>query len=373
MGGNRTNYRLIKSMKILDKYLVKQFLQTIFFGLIAFTLIFVILNMMENLDDFIDQSVPARIIFNYYLVFSPEIIRLITPVSVLFAALFIAGKSSSLSELTAIKASGISMYRFMLPFLVTSFFISMFSIYFAGYVVPTANKIKVNLEMTYLKRGINFAGANLFFQDSKSRIINISFFDNSSNQAIRVSIQEFRPDDPTKMVSRIDASKMTYDTLSRNWIARNGVNRIFLENGENTYYFDTLRLNYLGFTPNELDSKQQKIEEMNFDDLKKYIRTQQQAGNDPTETLIEYHSRYAFSMASFIIVFFGLPISANSRKGGVAVHVGINILVTFIYLVFMKISQAFGKNDAMNPILTAWLANLIFLAAAIYNLPKIRQ
>ena len=360
-------------MKILDKYLVKQFLQTIFFGLIAFTLIFVVIDMMENLDDFIDQSVPAPMIFHYYLVFAPEIIRLITPVSVLFAALFIAGKSSSLSELTAIKASGISMYRFMLPFLITSFVISMFSIYFAGYVVPMANKIKVNIEMTYLKKGINYAGANLFFQDSRSRIVNISFFDNSSNQAVRVSLQEFQPDNPTKMVSRIDASKMTYDTISKNWIARNGVKRIFLENGEHTSYFDTLRLRYLSFTPKELDTKQQKIEEMNFDELKKYIKTQQQAGNDPTDTQIEYYSRYSFSMASFIIVFFGLPISANKRRGGVAVHVGINILVTFIYLVFMKISQAFGKNDAMNPILTAWLANLIFLAAAIYNLPKIRQ
>jgi lipopolysaccharide export system permease protein len=360
-------------MKILDKYLVKQFLQTIFFGLIAFTLIFVVIDMMENLDDFIDQSVPATIIFHYYLVFAPEIIRLITPVSVLFAALFIAGKSSSLSELTAIKASGISMYRFMLPFLITSFVISMLSVYFAGYVVPMANKIKTNLEMTYLKRGINYAGTNLFFQDSKSRIVNISFFDNLSNQAVRVSLQEFEPDNPTKMVSRIDATRMTCDTTSKNWTARNGVKRIFLENGEQTSYFDTLRLRYLGFTPKELDSKQQKIEEMNFEELKKYIKTQQQAGNDPTDTLIEYYSRYSFSMASFIIVFFGLPISANKRKGGVAVHVGINILVTFIYLVFMKISQAFGKNDAMNPILTAWLANLIFLAAAIYNLPKMRQ
>ena len=110
--------------------------------------------------------------------------------------------------------------------------------------------------------------ANLFFQDSKSRIINISFFDNASNQAIRVSIQEFQPNDPTKMVSRIDASRMTYDTLSKNWIARNGVKRIFMENGENTTYFDTLRLNYLGFTPKELDTKQQKIEEMNFGELK---------------------------------------------------------------------------------------------------------
>jgi lipopolysaccharide export system permease protein len=360
-------------MKIIDKYLIKQFLQTIFFGIIAFTVIFIVIDMMENLDEFIDQSVPAPIIFHYYFVFAPEMIRLITPVSVFFAALFVAGKTSNLSELTALRASGVSMFRFMLPFLITSFIISIMSIYFAGYVVPMANKTKINLEMIHLKKGINFAGSNIFFQDSQTRIVNIAFFDNSTNQAIRAGIQEFRSDDPTKMTSRIDAARMTYDSSKRAWIAINGVKRVFKEIGDNTSYFDTMKLNYLSFTPNELNTKQQKIEEMNFPELKKYIKTQKQAGIDPVETLIEYYSRYSFAMASFIIVFFGLPISANRRKGGVAVNVGINMLVTFLYLVFMKISQAFGKNDAMNPILTAWLANLIFLAAALYNLPKMRQ
>ena len=102
-------------MKILDKYLIKQFLLTIIFGLLAFTLIFVVIDMMENLDDFIDQNVSMDIILNYYLVFSPEIIKLITPVAVLFAALFTAGKAANLSEITAIKASGVSLFRFMIP------------------------------------------------------------------------------------------------------------------------------------------------------------------------------------------------------------------------------------------------------------------
>ncbi len=78
-------------------------------------------------------------------------------------------------------------------------------------------------------------------------------------------------------------------------------------------------------------------------------------------------------MASLICVIFGLPISANKRRGGLAVQVGLNILVTFIYLVFMKVSTAFGKNGALDPLLTAWFANLVFLAAALINLPRVRQ
>ena len=92
-------------MKLIDKYLIRQFLQTVFFSLLAFIMIFLVIDAMENLDDFIDQNVPWINILHYYFVFTPEIIKLITPVAVLFGALFTAGKVSTLSELTAMRAS----------------------------------------------------------------------------------------------------------------------------------------------------------------------------------------------------------------------------------------------------------------------------
>jgi len=360
-------------MRIIDKYLVKQFLQTIFFGLLAFTLIFIVIDLVENIDDFVDQNVSSDIILHYYMVFSPEIIKLMTPVAVLFAALFTAGKLSNLSELTAIKASGVSLYRFMAPFLITTIIISLFSIYFAGYVVPDANETKINIERKYLNKGYTFAGSNIFFQDSKTRIVNISFFDIYANQANQVSLQEFNPQNLTQMISRIDAVRMIYDSSSGNWIAKNGVKRTFLNDNQKAEYFESITIDYLNFKPADLLSKQQKPEEMNLDDLKAFIKNLERAGNDPTSTLIEYYSRFSFPMASIVCVIFGLPLSANRRKGGVAVQVGISILVTFIYLVFMKISQAFGKNGALDPLLTAWFANLVFLILGLINLPRVRQ
>ncbi len=224
-------------MKILDKYLIKQFLQTIIFSLVAFTLIFVIINMVENIGGFLDQNVPLLIILHYYAVFSPDIIKLMTPVAVLFAALFTAGKASNLSELTAIKASGVSLYRFMLPFIITTIFISIFSIYFSGYVVPMANKTKENLQREYLNSGSSYFGSNIFFQDTKTRIVSISFFDNNRNEAIRVSIEQFDKKDLIKMVSRIDASSMVFDTLSHDWIAKNGSERTFESNRQTVRVF----------------------------------------------------------------------------------------------------------------------------------------
>ena len=360
-------------MKIIDKYLIKQFLQTLLFGILGFTFIFIVIDAMENLDDFIDQSVPWIKIIHYYIVFAPEIIRLMTPVAVLFAAMFTAGKAADRSELTAIKACGVSLFRFMLPFLITTFIISLALIYFGGYVVPMANKTKINIEQEYLKKNFNFAGSNIYFQDSKTRIISITFFDANTNRANRVSIQDFDAKNLKQMKSRIDAVSLTYDSTRHIWVANNGIERKFFGRKQSVDYFTTLDIKGLNFSPADLLQKQTRPAEMNLSELGDLINSQKQAGNDPTSTQIEYHSRIAFAMTSIIVVLFGLPISANKRKGGVAAQVGLNILVTFLYLVFMKVSQAFGKNGALNPIITAWFANFLFMIAATINLYRTRQ
>jgi lipopolysaccharide export system permease protein len=357
-------------MRILDKYLVKQFLGSIFFGLLAFTLIFVIIDMMENLDDFIDQNVASHIILQYYLVFTPEIIRLMIPVSVLLASLFTAGKMANLNELTAIKAGGVSLYRFMLPFVVTAFVISVVTVYVGGYLVPMANKHKVFIEQNYMKKGLVYFGSNIFFQDTKDRIVTINYFDVQNNLAREVSIQEFNPNDKTRLVGRIDAFTMSYDTTKKVWTLHSVTKRSFSDSTETLERFASLEFKGLNFKPEDIIKKQRKPEEMSLAELSDFAEEQKRTGNDPTSILIEYQSRIAFAFSSVVVVLFGLPISANRRRGGLAIQFGINLLITFVYLVFMKISQAFGKNGVLDPFITAWIANLIFLVGALFNIKR---
>ncbi len=360
-------------LKILDLYIVKQFLQTVLFGILTFTLIFVVIDMMEKLDDFIDQNANMNVVIEYYIVFIPEIIRLMMPVSVLLGGLFTVGKLSTQNELTAIKSSGVSFYRFTVPFMTTAFVISLFAIYFGGYIVPEANKQRIFIEQNYLKKGLVHSGSNIYFQDNANRIVNITYFNVKVGKANRVSIQEFDPLDITQMVSRIDAKTMSYDSTSLNWKLKDGVQRYFYGNKDSVNIFKTLEVDYLSFTPKEVIEKQKKPAEMTLDELEVYATAQLKTGNDPTRINIEYHSRIAFGFASFVVVLFGLTISANKRKGGTAIQFGINVLLTFIYLVFMKVSQAFGKNGVLNPFFTAWLANVIFLTAGVINLIRVKK
>jgi len=360
-------------MKLIDKYIIRQFIQTIIFGLITFTLIFVIIDMMENLDDFIDENVDTGIIFQYYIVFIPEILRLMLPVSVLLASLFVTGKMSTQNELTAIKAAGISLYRYMIPFLVTALIISFIAVYFSGYIVPKANKHKIFIERTYLNRNFIALGTDIFFQDSRTRIVSIGSFNTNTSQANRISIQEFDKYDFTKMTLRIDAQRMSYDSTNREWILIEGAKRNFLGENEELEFFSAMPIKNLNFRPKDILKKQTKNDEMTLTELSEYAEAQKNAGNDPTRILIDYHARIAYGFACIITVLFGLPISANKRKGGLALQFGINLLVTFIYLFFMNISTAFGKNGILNPFFTAWMANIIFMLTAIFVLSRAQK
>lgn len=326
--------------------------------------------MMENLDDFIDQDVPTQFIIQYYIVFIPEIIRLMIPVSVLLASLFTAGKMSTQNELTAIKASGISLYRFMASFILTALVISVITVYVGGYLVPLANKHKVYIEQNYMKKGLVLFGSNIFFQDTPNRIVTISYYDVSNGQANQISIQEFNPNDKTKLISRTDSFRMKYDSTKSVWILFSGISRLFNDTSQTVEKFESKEIADLNFKPEDVIKKQRKPEEMTLPELDEFAKDQQRTGNNPTSILIEYQARIAFAFSSVVVVLFGLPISANRRRGGLAIQFGINLLITFIYLIFMKVSQAFGKSGVLNPLITAWFANLIFLLGAIINIMR---
>ena len=360
-------------MKIVDKYLIKQFLTTILFSLLTFLAIFIVVDLMEHIDEFIDYEVPLPIILKYYLVFLPQMIRYMTPIAVLLAALFVTGKMSDLNELTALKSSGMSLYRYMTPFIFTTLIISILSVYFSGYVAPISNKIKVSIERDYMDWGTIQSGNNVFFQDSKTRIVTLASYNVHTERANIISIQDYNANDITRMVNRIDALRMIFDTSNAAWILSNGIKRTFLDTTQITEKFDEMVLTDLHFSPEDIIKKQIKNEEMTLTELEELAADQLQTGNNPRRAQIEYHSIIAFAFASVITVLFGLPLSSNKRKGGLALQFGINLVITFAYLVFMSISQAFGKNGVMGPILTAWLANGLFFIAAMVNIARAQK
>ncbi len=337
--------------------------------------------MMEKLDDFIDANVQSKIIAEYYISSIPEIIKLMIPVAVLLAALFVTGRLSSQNELAAIKSSGVSLYRLMIPFLTVTLIICAISIYLNGWAVPYANQNKFYIERTHLNRMSSTSAVryNILFQEGKRRIVSINYYDIQEKNARQVSIQDFDEYDMTILRRRFDAFQMqwkqTNDELKNkgSWILINGTVRNFKDTTQSLFNFDSLKIGKLALTPEDIEKKQRTPDEMDYTDLKEFIENQKKAGQDVSRWLVEYHFKLAFPFASIIMILFGVPFATNRPRTGAALGFGIATSVTFIYLGFMKASQVFGYNGDLNPLFTAWLANLIFFFAGIANLIRVQK
>jgi len=359
-------------MTLLDRYIVRQFLQTILFALLAVLVIFIVIDAMEKLDNFIDKQATWPVIAQYYVFFIPEIIKLISPVSVLLASLFVTARLSTQNELAAMKSGGVSLYRIMVPYVSVALLISAASVYFNGWIVPLANKQKFTLERVYLQKDIiNASGSNIFVQDSPTRIIALGYFDDTRDFASRISIQDFDNLDRTILTGRVDALSMSWDTTARQWILRDGIRRTFEGPSETLTTFVEQSAGNLNFTPADLRKKAQKPDEMDYYTLKEFIEGQKRAGQDVARWEVDHYSKISFPFASVIVVLFGVPFASVKRRGGVGVQLGISLLVSFVYLIFMKVSQVFGYNGDIHPLLTAWLANLVFLAGALWVILRV--
>lgn len=359
-------------MNIVDRYILKQFINTAVFALIAFVIVFVVVDLMENLDDFLDRNASIDIIALYYFYYIPEIIKLMIPVAMLLSALFTTGRLSTFNELTALKSSGLSLYRFMVPLIVLSILITIVSVYFNGWIVPYANKKKLDMGRFYFQKNIEYVSRNnILIQDSKTRILSIGLFDDSRNVCHNVSINDFDINDPTHLVARYDSKEMRWNSTLRSWALVDGVERRFGETGEKVKQFTVFQIGGLNFFPEDIRKKQEKPDEMNYPDLKQFIKNQQRGGHDVSRWLIDLYSKIAFPFAGFIVVLFGVPFSSVKRRSGLGVEFGIAIAVCFLYMIFLKVSQAFGYNGDLNPLLTAWLANIIFFVVGAYNLWRV--
>ena len=365
-------------MKLIDRYIIRQYVVASFFGLVSFVCIFLVIDLTEKVDDFLDADVPAGTILQYYLAFIPEIVKLMTPVAMLLAALFVTGRLSANQELAAMKSGGVSLYRLLAPFLLVAFVVSVFSVYLNGWVVPYSNQTKFYIERTHLRRGGDPTQRfNLFFQIGPRRIVTVNYFDIQSHTASRVTILDFSDTNRTVLSHRYDAPHMawrgTNDSLPAGWTLQNGSHRATIDLRSPVTRFDTLFMGTLGLSPTEIEKKQRKPDEMVYEDLAAFIQGQREAGQDVSRWLVDYHAKMAFPFASIIMVLFGVPFASGRQRTGAALGFGIAVAITFIYLAFTKISQVFGYNGDIDPFLTAWLANGVFLVGAVINIIRVRK
>ena len=333
------------------------------------------------MDRFIDKSLSVAKLAQYYSFFIPDILKLITPVGMLIASLFTVSRFVNYSELTAMKSAGISIYRYLLPIILFGTIITGFSIYFNGWIVPKANQLKYNFERTILGRNlISDVTQNIYIQDKVNRVIIINYYNKSEHTCGNTLIQIFNPDSLQKVQKRLDIVNMKWNAEHRDWKIETGFIRSFdYSNKESLSVLKNVTLSEIGgfekinLEPEQIEKKRLRPEELELTEFKGFIDNLETNGQDAAKEKVDYYSIISFPFANIITIIFGVSISSNRRKGGAALHFGISLIVSFIYLGFVKISQVFGYNGDVNPILTAWSANILFLIVSLVNFYRLNK
>ena len=336
--------------------------------------------MFENLDRFIDKNISFPQVVIYYSYCVPDILKLILPVGMLLASLFTISRFVNYSELTAMRSAGISIYRYLFPIMIFGLFVTLFSIYFNGWIVPKSNRLKFEFDRKQLGRNkISDITQNLFFQDRINRIIIINSYNNLNYTCDKVSMLVFRTDTLQILDKRVDIENMSWNTVVNDWNAKGVFMRHFEKESETMNLYDSVYLSALfqddkiSLEPDKIYKKQLKPEEMVLSEFSDFISNFEKAGQKVSKEKVDFHSIISFPFANLITILFGVSIASNKRKAGAALHFGISIIVSFIYLGFVKISHVFGYNGDLNPVITAWLANILFFTISLLNFYRLNR
>lgn len=355
-------------MKILDKYIIRNFLGTLAFALIAFSVIYIIIDVVGYMDKFIDRKFGLLIVIKYYLFYLPYIVILTLPVATLLASLFSVGQLSRYNELIAIQASGLSLYRILYPLFILGIIISLIAAYAGERFIPYTNQKKKELYQIYadkVKKRMEAQTKDISLQIDKNRWLLIGFFDTDLNTAFKVSIQKYSQN---LVVERIDAPRMVWE--KDKWCLLNGYIRQFSHNKETAQAFNDLELRDIHFQPDDIAKVQKKAEEMSYWELKNFIKEVKRTGGSPDRWLVDLYLKIAFPFANFIIILFGAPLASRKTRSGTALSFGISLFICFLYFGIIKVGQSLGHNGTLPPLFAAWMGNIFFGVGAFYILVR---
>jgi lipopolysaccharide export system permease protein len=349
-------------VKIHDKYILEKFWKNLALGLIAFSIIFIIVNISEEIDNYIDHDATFNEIASYYLNLVPWILTLIMPVSVLLSVVFSLGKMSRDNELTAFIASGLSLFRISFPILISSIFISIFMIVFSETVTPITYRKSERIMTVEIeeKKPANYhmVKENLHYLGAHNRIYYADKYNTKVKQLTNVIIHKYKG---SKLIRRIDAKKGYWD--GEKWILLNGVIREFKQNGEKITKFKELPMKQLPEKPEDLAKTQVEPGEMNYTELKNYINKIRRGGGSVDKYLVDLYFKLSFPFTNFIFALIGIAFSSAKRKPSMATGFGLTLIISFSYYGILRIGQSLGHSGVLHPLLGAWMVNILFLIA----------
>ncbi len=353
-------------MKTIDWYIIKKFLGTFFYAISLLIVIVIVFDVSENLDSFIKNHAPLKaILFDYYLNFIPYFINLFIYLFTFISVIFFTSKMAGNTEIVAILSSGISFWRLLKPYILSAIFLAVLSFYLGNFLIPKTNHTRRIFKNKYMEKLTKQGNRNLHLQIEPGTFAYVESYNRQRNNGFRFTLEKFKNQ---KLTYKLSAQRIERDTINNKWILKNYFIRTFTNNQE-TFKKGRKMDTTFKLKPSDLYTIKEYFEEMNMYELDEYIKSEKEKGSLVYKKYeVEKYKRLAGPAAILILTLIGMPLASRKVRGGIGMHLGLGIALTFSYILFMQISTVFSTFGNLSPAVGAWIPNILYSIIALYLL-----
>jgi len=358
---------------LLDDYVLRDFFVYLGMILSTFLVLVLVFTLFELLGDILRNKVPASVVAEYLLNVTPYLLYNVAPLVMLLAVLVTFGLMQRSNEITAIKATGTSIYRIISPVVAAAAVLSAGLFFADQFYLPHTNKrqealhnqIKGKPAQTYLRPDRKW----IFGQ--RNDIYYYQFFDPDRDQFGNVSI--FQLDKASFTIARrIHADRAHWSENMNRWVYEQGWNRTLNVSAMGDYRpFEVSTFPDLPETPSYFKKEVKQYTEMNYEELRRYIRDLQQGGFDVVRLRVELHKKLSYPLITLIMAILAIPFSLSTGKKGAITSVAVAVGIAVFYTVVSRLFEAMGDLSQLPPALAAWSPDLIFLLVGGYLILKV--
>jgi LPS export ABC transporter permease LptG/LPS export ABC transporter permease LptF len=353
--------------RILDEYVIREFLNVFILVLAGFVMLLLVFTVFELIGDIIRNHIGISTIGAYLVNLTPSMLYQITPLAVLIAVLVTFGVLNRNSELIAMKATGISLYRLVVPVVTIAAILSISLFFFEEFYLPQANRrqealrnvIKGRPAQTYLHPEQKWIFGQSHNGDP-SHIFYYQFFDADKNEFANLSIFEFDPN-TFSLSRRIFATRVYWNDESKSWNFQKGWERdIDGANVKNYSEFHLTAFPEIREEPSYFKKESLQSQEMSFGQLDRYIRDLGQSGFDTMRLRVALWHKLAYPLITVVMAILAIPFSLSMGRRGSLTGIAVAIGVALVYWVIDSLFGAMGNVNYLPAVLAAWSSDVLF-------------
>ena len=358
-------------LSILDWYVARLYAGIVALGFLGLLGIFYISTFIDLSDKLFKGQASGLMLLEYFWYATPQFAYYVLPISALIATLVTVGLLTKSSELTVMKACGISLYRAAVPVL-------LFSLVWSGVLFGLGESVlgPANRQAETLNRRIRTGSAEAFdglnrrwLVSSDGAIYHYRYFEPDENEISRLSIYEFEGR-PWRFARRTFVRQATFND---GWQGEDVWEREFIEGGTPPPYKRQLTAPLPSLEPPDFfETERPDAELMSYGELERYIEDLSTSGFDVVALVVALHRKVSFPFVTLVLTLIAVPFAVTTGPRGALYGVGVGISIACGYWIILSVFAAIGAAGLLAPSLAAWAPNILFGASAGYMLLTVR-